>query len=438
MGSNALKFYNKKIYEVNIVFRSLKVKNLKLGKMIAFEIENSGDDNEIAIYISDNLQEEFGYSIEDFYLEIRLKDLISEMEFRRIMLLFERTVKSGGKDFACEFRIITKSGKPIWCYSYHHINYLDGDWNTISGYVLDISERKERERVIEKRSDKMDRINQSLEERVQIEIDKNLEVQQQLELAKRHSAMGETLEKIAHQWRQPLNIIALIMQDFYFKVNLGEFDLHENTTLDEEEYKRANFKELSNSVNEKVNAQIQYISSTIDDFRKNLQLEAKQERTYFNAFEFFDEIIELLNIPLTYEQIFVSVTSELKMIELYGTKGNLKQVVLNLINNAKDIFRERNIFNRQIKIDSNIDNENLIITLCDNAGGIDDSIVNKIFDPYFTTRAETQGTGLGLYMSKEIMNNFFDGDLFVRNSTHGACFVLSMPTYRSIKDSSID
>jgi PAS domain S-box-containing protein len=433
MDSFALDFYNRKIYEINIVFRSLKIKNLNLGKMIAFEVAKSAEG--VAIYVSDNIQEEFGYSIEDFYLNLRVRDLIAESDFNRLLESFQHSIKNRQTDFYCEFKVIRKGGEPIWCYAYNHIGFSeDGSWKRLSGYILDITERKEREDKIERRSDKMSRINQSLEERVQIEIDKNIDVQHQLELAKRHSAMGETLEKIAHQWRQPLNIIALIMQDFFFKINLGEFDLNDDDSEDEEGYKRDNYKELSNDVYEKVNAQIQYISSTIDDFRKNLREDSKQEKSYFNVYELFEDVADLLNIPLTYEQIFLNIDRELQQFEIYGTKNNLKQVVLNLINNAKDIFRERKIFNRQIKIEFYVDSDSgFNVTICDNAGGIDDDIVGKIFDPYFTTRAETQGTGLGLYMSKEIMNRYFSGDLFVRNSKHGACFVLSTTKYRPIR-----
>jgi signal transduction histidine kinase len=434
----ALKLYNKKLFDINVIFRSLKVKNLHLGKMIAFEIENDEENEGIAFYVSENIQEELGYSIEDFYLNLQIKDLISENEFRKIIASFEQNIKANKKDFSCEFKMFTKNGNPIWCYSYNHIKYdsepndslkIKKKWKIVSGYILDISERKARETKIEHTSNKINLINKSLEERVKIEAKKLVGMEQQLELAKRHSAMSETLEKIAHQWRQPLNIIALIMQDFYFKVNLGEFDMQE------ESKNKIYFKDFSNDVYEKVNTQIQYISSTIDDFRKNLKEDAEQEKEYFNIYELFEEVIEMLKIPLTLENIFVTVDYELSYYEIYGTKGNLKQVLLNLFNNAKDIFIERKIFEKQIQVTFEInENNHLCISICDNAGGIDSDITEKIFDPYFTTRKETKGTGLGLYMSKEIMNRYFSGNLLVKNRDNGACFVISTKDFKTGKN----
>jgi C4-dicarboxylate-specific signal transduction histidine kinase len=108
-------------------------------------------------------------------------------------------------------------------------------------------------------------------------------------------------------------------------------------------------------------------------------------------------------------------------------QGALTQVMMNLINNSKDIMVEKDIENRWIKIQQNIKDEKFIISIEDNGGGIPENIIEKIFDPYFTTKHKAQGTGLGLYMSKQIVQKHLKGNLYVKNTQHGAKFFIEIP-----------
>ena len=110
---------------------------------------------------------------------------------------------------------------------------------------------------------------------------------------------------------------------------------------------------------------------------------------------------------------------------------------MNIIHNAEDIFRERKIKNREILIQPQFENGKLQIIICDNAGGIPKDILPKVFDPYFTTRHETQGTGLGLYMSRELIQKSFQGEIYVKNRENdgqviGASFIIELPNFREI------
>jgi two-component system NtrC family sensor kinase len=274
-------------------------------------------------------------------------------------------------------------------------------------------------------------------------------VQNKIEETKeRHQIVADTIEKIAHQWRQPLNTVSLLLQELYFKLNLGTlYSGKEN----EEELKEL-FTEQYNDLYDKVNLHLQYLSETVDDFRKAVASQDVQEREYFRLQDFITDLEDFVDISLKKEKIQlnrVDNLDELGLIEINGIKNELKQVMLNIIHNAQDIFRERKIENRQLDIGAFVSKTGkVVITVRDNAGGIEDDVIGKIFDPYFTTRHETRGTGLGLYMSKEMISKSFGGNLDVRNSAkclsceskcsneerhHGACFLIELPDYRIIE-----
>jgi signal transduction histidine kinase len=204
--------------------------------------------------------------------------------------------------------------------------------------------------------------------------------------------------------------------------------------------------ETYNEIYDKVNSYIQYLSDTVDDFRKAVIFNREEERKYFNIYKFFKDIEDFVSISLAREKIKLINTVNLEFVEVKGIENDLKQVVLNIIHNAQDMFRERNIQPRTIKIDHFFTEKALNITIIDNAGGISKDVISQIFDAYFTTRHETQGTGLGLYMSKELVEKSFHGNIYAKNSLEcsdcnlmcinrdekGACFTIEIPHFREI------
>ena len=225
----------------------------------------------------------------------------------------------------------------------------------------------------------------------------------------RLAAMGEMIGNIAHQWRQPLNELGITI---YQMKKLFLADKKEDEFL--ESYNHS--KDV-----------IEKMSCTIEDFR-NFFNPNKDAKNFFvkNA---IDEMLRLMQGTIQRHNIHVEVECE-KSVSIYGYINEFTQVMLNLINNSKDAYNQREIDNRKIKITVNEDNEkNVLLVYSDNAKGIDKDIIDKIFDPYFTTKHSSQGTGLGLYLSEMIIKKSLNGNIRVYNNKNGATFEISIPVF---------
>lgn len=222
----------------------------------------------------------------------------------------------------------------------------------------------------------------------------------------RNAAMGEMISMIAHQWRQPLNTLGIINQDLYFKHKMG--------ICDESCFEKAH---------EQFDEHLQYMSSTIDDFRnyyKNDKIKQSE-----NIEEIVILALRMCEVFLNYARIKAELTvSTHKQINV--AKNELLQVLINLIKNAHDVILERNIQQGTIGLIIDESDSSILIHICDNAGGISDEIAPKIFEPYFSTKSG-EGTGLGLYMSKSIIEDQCQGSLTFYNTATGVCFTITLP-----------
>ncbi len=250
-------------------------------------------------------------------------------------------------------------------------------------------------------------INASLEEKVREEVEYNRQKDQQMLAQSRLAQMGEMISMIAHQWRQPLSAIIATTGSMSVKMQLDEYD---------EGFMEEGLK--------KINMYSQYLSTTISDFRNFFKQEKEKDITSFN-----DVVLGTLQIignSLENQGIIVETYLDAK-VEFHSYPNEIKQVLLNLLKNAQDMFFEQKVKEPRIIIKTENSDDKLSLRICDNGGGIADENIEYIFDPYFTTKEKLDGTGLGLYMSKLIIEDHCNGTLSVSNEDEGACFTISLP-----------
>ena len=247
-------------------------------------------------------------------------------------------------------------------------------------------------------------MNEELNEKIKIEIKKNEEKTRISIQQSRMASMGEMLENIAHQWRQPLSTISVAASGIEIKKELNIL----------------NDEELSDSLRHIKNA-TQYLSNTIDDFR-NFFVKDKIPSN-INIRNTLNKTIDLISSTLAKEEI--TLIRNIQNINFTSYENELIQVLMNIFINAKDALANRKSEKLIIVVIKQIE-DNLVIKIKDNAGGVDSSIIDKIFEPYFTTKHQFNGTGIGLYMSKLIVEKHLIGEISVKNID----FIFNSKTYR--------
>ena len=248
--------------------------------------------------------------------------------------------------------------------------------------------------------------NKKLEKSVK-EIKKELEEnQRQLLQQSRLAQMGEMLSMIAHQWRQPLSAISSTSSTIFLKAKLNKLD-----------------KESSIELASKINEYSRHLSNTIEDFRNFFKTDKKQDISNFSVM--IDNVVSIVKPSLDSKKI--KTIKEIKYKKPFKTyPSELKQVILNLIKNAEDALAENKIVDPYIKMKTYKKGDKVILEVSDNAGGIPKSVLPKIFDPYFSTKKKKDGTGLGLYMSKIIIEDHCKGAISAYNDKEGAVFKVEL------------
>ncbi len=247
---------------------------------------------------------------------------------------------------------------------------------------------------------KINKLNANLTIEIKKALEENTKQLEILQYQNKMASMGEMIGAIAHQWRQPLTAISTSIQNL-------KYDFKDGHLLDEtfiKEYIAKNKKT------------IKFMSKTIDDFRSFFRVD--KEKVDFNIKETTQSVVDMQLAQLKYHNILLTIDGDEFIYS--GFQSEYQQVILNIINNAKDALIENNIENPiiDIKLEKNI------ITIQDNAGGIPNDIINRIFEPYFTTKEQGKGTGMGLYMSKMIIDGNMGGELTVINNNIGAKFTI--------------
>lgn len=223
----------------------------------------------------------------------------------------------------------------------------------------------------------------------------------------RMAAVGEMVANIAHQWRQPLSSLNLMLSNLE--------DAHDTNTLDDAYF----HKQMDKSKDI-----IQKMSKIIDEFRYFFK--PKEHKEEFNVVESIKQVEDMLDDRLRIESVKFSIDTDNAMEPVLGYPNQLSQVFLNLFSNALDAFGADQS-DKWIWVKISDDSENVRITVEDNAGGITEESLPKLFEPYYTTKSETGGTGIGLYMSKMIIESKFMGDIYANHGENGLVFTIDLP-----------
>jgi PAS domain S-box-containing protein len=361
------------------------------GKIVIFKLKN---DEELSVKFISNSIKNYGFTKKDFEShDMNFMDLIYKEDINQVKVAMNAALKKDLKDFTFVCRVLNAADEIRWIYCRSIIikNYI-GEVIYFYGYINDITKIKVSE--------------EELKIKVEEELNKNRQKDRLLIQQSKLAAMGEMLGNIAHQWRQPLNNVSLILQ--FLRDNYNNKDISSDK-LDKFMLK--------------ANKHIEYMSETIDDFR-NFYKPSKTQ----NKFSIKESIESLLYMFRNqYENIEINFMCEDVFITNY--ENELKQALLNILNNAKDAIeqkKENEKFDAQIDISTFIDNNKIKIKIFNNGGNIPNDIIDRIFEPYFTTKFENQGTGIGLYMTKSIIETNMRGKIEVENFEDGVNFIITL------------
>ena len=247
---------------------------------------------------------------------------------------------------------------------------------------------------VEEKTKELRQINSDLEIRIKKEVDENLRKDRLLSQQQKMVSMGQMIENIAHQWRQPLSLITTSVSGIKIKKQINDLD-------DEFLYKT-----LDSILNTS-----KYLSNTIDDFRYFFKPQKEREDFYLE--KCCNKTIELINPNFISQNI--KIIYKIENIKVSGYETELIQVLINILNNSKDALLSVDNDEKFIFIDIFKKDDKAIIEINDNAGGMDEKIVDKVFEPYFTTKHQSQGTGIGLFMCREIINKHMNGHIDISN-----------------------
>ncbi|MBF0320715.1 MAG: DUF3365 domain-containing protein [Nitrospirae bacterium] len=307
-------------------------------------------------------------------------------------------------------------------------SWITKDGIFFTGIIRDITQRKKLEAEVNDKKSQLESMAHDLELRVAEGIERYKKQEQLIIQQSKMAAMGEMIGAIAHQWRQPLNAVGVLIQDIQDARDFGELD-----------------KQYMDEAVEKAMEQIQFMSRTIDDFRTFFK--PSKEKSPFSLKQSFDEIWSIISAQLkshfidyqiichSGDDTYAGSDAPCEGMSVIGYPNEFKHVIINIINNAKDAILERiekgalASGKGEIIMDASNRDGTIFIKISDNGGGIPPTVKEKIFEPYFSTKGDSKGTGIGLYMSKVIIENNMDGRLYCENNEDGTMFTIELKEY---------
>ncbi|MGA1940481.1 PAS domain-containing sensor histidine kinase [Arcobacter sp. YIC-310] len=362
----------------------------EFGRIVIFRWQNNED---LTVKFVSKSIETYGYSpLEFIESDEAFFNFVYEKDILKLKNRIIKAISNDEKSFTSIHRVIDKQKNIKWVYNRTILVKNDyGQVTSLYGYLNDITKIKMNE--------------EDLKVRVKEEVEKNIEKDRMLIQQNKMASMGEMLGNIAHQWRQPLNNINLLLH-----------------------FIRDNFKNFTKEdLNESVASaklQIDYMSQTIDDFR-NFYQPTKDKR----IFDIKTSIIQSSKIVATsFEQNSVELEVVGDDIEIENYENEFEQVIVNILNNAVDaaIVKKKELnFNPKVYIEIKKEDD-IKISISNNCGNVQKDVLERMFEPYFTTKFENQGTGIGLYMSKIIIEKNMKGKIEVFNKADGVEFIITL------------
>ncbi|RYA22882.1 PAS domain-containing sensor histidine kinase [Malaciobacter halophilus] len=394
-------------------------------------IENSNivsktDIDGIITFVNDEFCNIFGYSKKELLGKnhniVRHPDIPSE-HFKNLW----ETIKFNKKTYKSTVKNLTKEGRSVYLNTtITPILDKDGNIKEFIAIRYDVTQEVELKKNLEKKdkelkllnktlemrvqeqTKQLKELNQTLEQRVKNEIEKNKQKQKILFWQSRMASLGQMLANIAHQWRQPLTELNLALFNVKKSASNQEFDELEKYYKDSKEI-------ISN------------MSQTIDDFSNFFNPNKEKEK--FNLKNSIDESLNITRKLIQKENI--NIKKEYIDLEVFGVSNEFSQVIINFLQNSAHAFNKKNVENKEIIISIKqvtIESQEFAqVTFSDNARGVDENTLDKIFEPYFTTKHQSNGTGLGLFMSKLIIEKSLNGTMFAKNSNKGLIFTINIP-----------
>ncbi len=387
------------LMSMNIDERMNLIKDLKnvelltdFGRIVIFRWNNN--DNLDVKFVSKSI-ESYGYEVDDFMTKkISYLDFVYKEDRKNLLINIKNAIKQNKESFTNIFRVLDANKKTKWVYNRNIIIKDDyGNVVELYGYINDITKMKLQE--------------EELKKQIKEELDKNLYKDRLLIQQNKLASMGEMLGNIAHQWRQPLNNVNLLIHLIR--------DNHMNFS-----------EEKLNKLIKNAKEQIDFMSQTIDDFTDFYK--PAKDKKIFNIKNVVEKSLSIVNAPLQKNNINLKINY--MDIELENYENEFEQVVVNIINNAIDaakIKKAKEDFEPYIKIDIKKENNQAVLSMFNNCGNIPTDIIERVFEPYFTTKFQDQGTGIGLYMSKIIIENNMNGHIEVQNIDDGVEFIIKLP-----------
>lgn len=309
-----------------------------------------------------------------FEMFTKAVDMLTEDEKQRILNKYIAISYQKGFDYTLFWKFLAFVGFIVLIFGYRH-------------YVIN-------------------KLNKELRQKFKEEFERSREKDKVIFHQSKLISMGEMIENIAHQWRQPLsqvNSAVLVIDDQLYRHKIQD-DTIEKKLLEIEDLTK-------------------YMSKTIDDFRNFFDID--KEKEYFLLNELVKKSINMVEPVLSVKNIDIITIFE-DTVVCHGYPNELQQVIVVILNNAKDALIQNEVQNPMIRANIKQEDKYIYITICDNGGGIKGDIIDKIFEPYFTTKQKPQGNGIGLYLSKIIIEDSLNGELKVKNTEAGVCFEIML------------
>ncbi|PLX69026.1 MAG: hypothetical protein C0602_08060 [Denitrovibrio sp.] len=319
-------------------------------------------------------------------------------------------------------------GETLPTYKSKEFEVLSSSFNHMSESLKDMTDNLQDK--VEEKTQQLTQLNSELEKRVKDESESKVRAERKLVYQKRFADIGQIFQSVAHQWRQPINTLGICFYDLKKTFQNGDID--------------------KNYIDEHIgycNSLTSHMNITISDFMSYFTNTGEMKK--FNPLESVCSVVRLMKSSLSNNNISFRMTyknsensydygldSIINIVELpetflCGYEGQFKQVIMNLLQNSVYILNKQSQENaeaqKEIDIIVSEEKHSYVVTLCDTGGGVPETVIDKIFDPYFTTKGENEGSGIGLNMVKNIVEDSFKGKIKVHNNEGGACFVIDVP-----------